>query len=88
MQSTDLEEIKAALARASISSVYTGKVGSGAGDGGEKKSRATAGPASRTGALVSCGGCDQRSGRCFAQQALATLKTSQIECSILPRRDV
>jgi hypothetical protein len=32
-------------ARASISSVYTGKVGSGAGDGGEKKSRATAGPA-------------------------------------------
>jgi hypothetical protein len=58
MLSTDLEEIRVRAVGASVSSVYTGEVGRGAGDGGKKKPWATAGPASRAGALASRGKCD------------------------------
>src|SRR4051812_15846143 len=40
---------------ASVSSVYTGEMEHGTSDGGEKKPGATAGPAARSGTLVSCG---------------------------------
>jgi hypothetical protein len=43
---------------ASVASVYTGELGSSASDGSKEKPWATAGPASRAGALVSGGKCD------------------------------
>ena len=54
MQSTDLEEIKAALAvGASLSSVYTCQLGNGTGDGSEIQPGAIECNASSTVALAS-----------------------------------
>ena len=72
MQSADLERDQGGALRASVSSVHAGELGNGAGDGDEKEQGATAGPASRAGALVSCGSCDPLKGRGFAQPAPAT----------------
>ncbi len=61
-----------------VSSVYTGELGKGPGNGGQKEQGATAGPASGAGALVSSGSCDQRSGRGCAQPAPAISKMALI----------
>src|SRR5260370_27474956 len=61
---------------ARVSAVYTGELGPGASDGGQKKEGTSAGRPWGAGALVSCGGCDRRSGHCFAQPAHATSKTA------------
>ena len=84
MQSTDLEEIRVRAVGAGVSSVYTGELGGGASDGSEKEQGATTGPASGAGALVSRGGCDRRSGRSFAQLALATSKTATMSVQFFP----
>ena len=84
MQSTDLEEGKRRAVGAGVSSVYTGELGGGASDGSEKEQGATTGPASGAGALVSRGGCDRRSGRSFAQLALATSKTATMSVQFFP----
>src|SRR5258708_30393348 len=54
-----------------VSSVYTGELGKGPGNGGQKEQGATAGPASGAGALASSGSCDQKSGPGSAQPAPA-----------------
>ncbi len=58
MHSTELEEIKAALWEQATHPCTRVSWGASPGDGGEKKPWAIVGPASRAGALVSCGSRD------------------------------
>ena len=76
MQSTDLEEIKAALWEQAY--VYTGTLGSSTGDGGEKKPWTIAGPSSWTGALASGGRRDHRTTQAVPNRRMRSRRGNRI----------
>ena len=70
MQSTDLEEIKAAIFEQAYHPCTRVSLLSGASHDGQKEQGAIAGPAPGTGALVSCGSRDHRKAEAVSNRCL------------------